>query len=86
MQAITENHPTYFFAAIVAIMTAVGLRLAGTPSPWPAAIALYVYGVVAWPVLREKLPTLKPALYAAIWASAALVVIVYETLGAYAGR
>lgn len=81
---MTEHHPTYFIAAIVAIMTAVALRLLGTPAPWPPAISLYVYGLVAWPVLRHKMPTVQPTMYALIWLGAALVVIVYETLGSAA--
>lgn len=81
---MSETHPTYFLAAVVAIMAAVALRLLGIPGPWPAAIALYVYGAVAWPVLRESIPWLKPAMYAAVWVSAALLVIAFETLGAYA--
>jgi hypothetical protein len=78
--AMTEHHPTYFLAAIVALLAAVALQLTGLPSPWPAAIAVYVYGVVAWPVLRDRMPHLKPTLYAAAWVSVALLVIVYETL------
>jgi hypothetical protein len=81
---MTDHHPTYFLAAIVAIMSAVALRLVGMPAPWPAAIALYVYGMVAWPVLRQRMPTVRPALYAAIWLSAALVLMMYEALGSAA--
>ena len=81
---MTDHHPTYFLAAIVAILSAVTLRLVGMPAPWPPAIALYVYGLVAWPVLREKMPTVRPALYAAIWLSAALVLMMYEALGSAA--
>lgn len=81
---MTENHPTFFLAVGVAVLAAVALRLLGAPSPWPAAIALYVYGVVAWPVLRESIPSLRPTMYAAVWVSAALLVVAYETLGAYA--
>jgi hypothetical protein len=81
---MTEHHPTYFLAAAVAVITALALRLLGIPGPWPAAIALYVYGVVAWPVLRERVPSLGPSVYAAAWVSAALLVIAYETLAAYA--
>lgn len=83
---LTEHHPTYLVATLIAVMAAIVLRLAGLPAPWPAAIALYVYGVVAWPVLRERVPALKPAIYAAAWVSVALLVIAYETLGAYAGK
>jgi hypothetical protein len=85
VNAITEHHPTFFLAAIVAVLAAVVLRLVGLPAPWPPAIALYVYGAVAWPVLRERL-TLKPTHYAAVWVSVALLVIAYETLGAYAAQ
>jgi hypothetical protein len=67
-------------------MTAVLLRLLGLPGPWPAAIAVYVYGLVVWPVLRDRMPTLKPVLYAAAWVSVALLVIAYETLAAFAAK
>jgi hypothetical protein len=78
---MTEHHPTYFLATIVAILAAVTLRLVGVPAPWPPAIALYVYGLVAWPVLRDRMPTVRPTAYAMIWLGAALVLIMYETLG-----
>ena len=80
---MTEHHPTYFLAAIVAILVAVALRLTGLAAPWPAAIALYVYGLVAWPVLREKMPV-NPGVYAAIWLGASLVLMMYEALGSAA--
>ena len=83
---MTDHHPTYFLAAAVAILAAVSLRIAGLPSPWPPAIALYVYGLVAWPVLREQMPKVRPTMYAMIWVGAALLVFVYENLGAYAGK
>jgi hypothetical protein len=82
---MTEHHPTFFLAACVAVMAAVALRLIGIPAPWPAAIAFYVYGVVAWPVLRDRMPV-KPTMYAAVWVSAALLVVAYETLAAYAAN
>lgn len=81
---MTEHHPIYFMAAIVAIMTAVVLRMVGMPAPWPPAISLYVYGAIAWPVLQHKMPTVKPAMYAMIWLGAALVLMIYEALGAAA--
>jgi hypothetical protein len=84
MNAMTETHPTYFLAVMVAILCAVALRLVGIAGPWPAAIALYVYGLVSWPVLRERMPALRPAAYAAIWLSASLVLVMYEVLGAAA--
>jgi hypothetical protein len=83
---MTEHHPTYFMAAAVAVLAAVFLRLAGLPGPWPAAIAMYVYGIVAWPVLRQRMPSLKPTLYALAWVSVALLVIAYETLAAFAAK
>jgi hypothetical protein len=82
LKAFTEHHPTFFLAAIVAVLSAVLLRLVGVPMPWPPAIAMYVYGTVAWPVMREQMP-LKPTAYAAVWMSVALLVVAYETLAAY---
>lgn len=79
VNAITEHHPTFFLAAAVAIITAVAFNLVGIPAPWPAAIALYVYGLVAWPVMRDRMPV-KPTMYAAVWVSVALLVVAYETL------
>jgi hypothetical protein len=81
VNAITENHPTFLLAAAVAVMAAVLMRLLGVPAPWPAAIAVYTYGAVAWPVIRDRV-SVRPALYAAAWVSVALLVIAYETLGA----
>lgn len=79
---MTEHHPTYFMAAIVGILTAVSLRFFGLPAPWPPAIALYAYGVVAWPVLRRHLPAVGPTIYAMIWLGASLVLMMYEGLNA----
>ena len=44
----------YFCAVAIAIMTAIVLRGAQLPNPWPAAIAVYVYVLVAWPAIREE--------------------------------
>ena len=83
---MTFAQQRYFCATAVAIMVAIVLRAAQLPAPWPAAIAVYVYGMVAWPVIREEmLPNVKPGLYAMICLCGALLVIVYENLGAYAG-
>lgn len=77
----------YFVATAIAIIAAVVLRAAMLPHPWPAAIAVYVYGLTAWPAIRrELLPDVRPGLYAMICLSASLLVIVYENLGAAAGR
>jgi hypothetical protein len=81
---MTEHHPTYVLAAIVAVLVAVLLRTIGVPAPWPPAIAMYVYGVVAWPELRRRIPSVSPITYAMIWLSASLVLMVYEALGSAA--
>jgi hypothetical protein len=83
---VTLTQQRYFVATAVAIMVAIVLRASHLPSPWPAAIAVYVYGMVAWPAIREEvLPNVKPGLYAMICLGGSLLVIVYENLGAYAG-
>jgi hypothetical protein len=83
---VTVTQQRYFVATAIAVMVAIVLRAAHVPSPWPAAIAVYVYGAVAWPAIREEvLPNVKPGLYAMLCLGAALLVIVYENLGASAG-
>ena len=83
---MTFAQQRYFYATAIAIMVAIVLRAAHLPSPWPAAIAVYVYGAVAWPAIRDELlPNVTPSLYAVMCLGAALLVIVYENLGAYAG-
>ena len=83
---MTLTQQRYFVATAIAVMVAIVLRAAHVPSPWPAAIAVYVYGAVAWPAIREEvLPNVKPGLYAMLCLGAALLVIVYENLGASAG-
>jgi hypothetical protein len=83
VNAITEHHPTFFLAAAVAVLVAVALQMVGLPAPWPPAIAMYVYGAVAWPVMQER-AAVKPLLYAAVWVSVALLVIAYERMAVYA--
>ncbi len=83
---MTYAQQRYFCATSIAIIAAVVLRAAHLPTPWPAAIAVYIYGLVAWPAVREEmLPNVKPGLYAMICLAASLLVIVCENLGAYAG-
>lgn len=77
---LTEYHPIFGLAVILAVLSALALQGAGVPAPWPAAIAMYVYGVVVWPVLRERVPSLSAGTYAAAWTSVALLVVVFETL------
>ena len=83
---MTYAQQRYFSATAIAIISAVVLRAAQVPAPWPAAIAIYIYGLVAWPVVREEvLPTVKPGVYTAICLAASMFVIVFENLGSYAG-
>jgi hypothetical protein len=83
---VTQVHQRYVYATVFALAVALILKFAHVPAPWPAAIAVYIYGLVAKPVItQEMLPNVKPGLYAAICLSAAMLVFVYENLGAYAG-
>ncbi|HYU78637.1 MAG TPA: hypothetical protein VEK56_06610 [Vicinamibacterales bacterium] len=83
---MTYVRQQYVFATAIAVLVAVVLRGAEVPAPWPAAIAVYVYGLVAWPVVREEmLPNVRPSMYAMICLAGAMMVFVYENLGAYAG-
>ena len=83
---MTYAQQRYFCATAIAIIAAIVLRTAHVPAPWPAAIAVYIYGLVAFPAIREEmLPNVKPGMYAMICLCAALMVFVYENLGAYAG-
>ena len=83
---MTLTQQRYFCATAIAVLSAVLLRAAHVPAPWPAAIAVYVYGMVAWPAIREEvLPNVKPGMYTAMCLAAALLVVVFENLGAAAG-
>jgi hypothetical protein len=83
---VTHAQQRYFCATGIAIAVALILQMSSMPNPWPAAIAVYVYGLVAWPSIREEmLPNIRPSAYAALWVGAALLVFVYENLGAAAG-
>ncbi len=83
---MTQVHHRYVSAAAIAIAVAVTLKIAHILAPWPAAIAIYVYGLVARPIITEELlPNVKPGAYAAMCLAAAMLVFVYEGLGAYAG-
>jgi hypothetical protein len=83
---VTESQQRYFCATAIAVIAAVVLRTAHLPNPWPAALAVYVYGLVAWPVIRqEMLPNVKPGIYAVMCLTASLLVFVYENLGTAAG-
>jgi hypothetical protein len=70
---------------VIAIAVALILKAVNLPAPWPAAIAVYVYGMVAAPAVREELPHVRPGIYTVICLSGALLVFVYENLGTYGG-
>jgi hypothetical protein len=55
----------------------VALQFAGVPHPWPAAIALNVYGLVAWPGARRELPVSERT-YAGAWITLAAVLAFLE--------
>lgn len=76
-----QPQPHYYLAAIAAIVTALVLRATGFPAPWPAAISLYVYGLVAWPAARLEVPHASPLIYGLIWCAASLVVVLFEVVG-----
>lgn len=71
--------PLYLAALAAAIAIALTLRLFGLPHPWPAAIALYAYGLVAWPGARREWP-LTERTYAGGCMAAALVLVLLETI------
>lgn len=71
----------YYLAAVMAIVTALVLRAMGFPAPWPAAISLYVYGLVAYPAARLEMPHVRPLTYGLIWFGAAMSVVLLEVVG-----
>lgn len=73
--------PHYVLAAVAAIIAALVLRALQFPAPWPAAISLYVYGVVAWPAAQREMPFVPPLTYSLIWFFAALGVVLFEVVG-----
>ncbi|MCA1583520.1 MAG: hypothetical protein LC791_01650 [Acidobacteria bacterium] len=75
----SETH--YYLAAFAAVLTALVLRATGFPAPWPAAISLYVYGLVAWPAAQFEIPHASPMTYGLIWFAAALGVVLFEIVG-----
>jgi hypothetical protein len=71
----------YYLAAVAAVTVALVLRATGFPAPWPAAISLYVYGMVAWPAARFEIPHARPLTYGLIWFAVALGVVLLEVVG-----
>lgn len=71
--------PLYLAALAAAIAIALALQLLSLPHPWPAAIALYAYGLMAWPGARRELP-LTERTYAGGCMAAALALVLLEKI------
>ncbi len=76
---MTRIEPIYLAALVAALAAAVVLQLLGVPQPWPAAIALNVYGLVAWPGARREIPVSERT-YAGAWITLAAVFALLEKL------
>ena len=76
---MTRIEPIYFAALVAAVVVAVGFQLMSFPHPWPAAVALNVYGLVAWPGASRELGVTQHT-YAGAWMAAALVLVFLEKL------
>jgi hypothetical protein len=76
---MTRLEPLYFMALVTAIAAAFALQLLGVPHPWPAAIALNVFGLIAWPSARHELQ-LTERTYAGGCMTAALVLVLLEKI------
>lgn len=74
---MTRIEPIYFVALLAAVVAAVVLQLVHLPQPWPAAIALNVYGVVAWPCAGREL-RVSHTTYGGAWMALALVIVLLE--------
>jgi hypothetical protein len=74
---MTRIEPIYVAALAVAIGAALALQLLDLPHPWPAAIALNVYGLAAWPGARQEL-RVSERTYAGGCMAAALVLVLLE--------
>ena len=76
---MTRIQPIYLAAVALAIAAALVLTFLGVAQPWPAAVALNVYGLVAWPEARHEIPV-SHRTYAGGWITAALVLALFEKL------
>ena len=76
---MTRIEPIYFAALAVAIAAAIGLQLMDFPHPWPAALALNVYGLIAWPGVSQEVQVTQRT-YAGGWMAAALILVLLEKL------
>ena len=71
--------PIYITAVVYAVASALALNLLQLPNPWPAAIALNVYGVVAWPGALQELPVTKE-IWAGGWITATALLLLLEKI------
>jgi len=76
---MTRIEPIYLAALVAALAAALLLQLLGVAQPWPAAIALNVYGLVAWPGARREIPVSERT-YAGAWITLAAVLALFEKL------
>ena len=76
---MTRIEPIFLAALVAALAAAVVLHLLGVSQPWPAAIALNVYGLVAWPGARREIPVSERT-YAGAWITLAAVLALLEKL------
>ena len=76
---MTRIEPIYLAALVAALAAALLLQLLGVAQPWPAAIALNVYGFVAWPGARREIPVSERT-YAGAWITLAAVLALLEKL------
>ncbi len=76
---MTRIEPIYLAALVAALAAAVVLQLLGVAQPWPAAIALNVYGLVAGPGARREIPVSERT-YAGAWITLAAVLALLEKL------
>jgi len=76
---MTRIEPIYLAALVAALAAALLLQLLGVAQLWLAAIALNVYGLVAWPGARRELPVSERT-YAGAWITLAAVLALLEKL------
>ena len=74
---MTTIKPIYITAVVLAVASAIALSLLQFPNPWPAAIALNVYGVVAWPGVIQELPVTREV-WAGGWITATALLLLLE--------
>jgi hypothetical protein len=75
---MTRIEPIYLAALLVAVAAALVLHLVGIPHPWPAAVALNVYGLVAWPGARREIRVSEQTYAGAFVAGAAVLALLEQ--------